>query len=133
MDSMTLKGMVFSGEGVGADFLEISWARRQIQEKLGFDAYLGTLNIRISNKRARLLGRALKNSEGIEIVPAKGFLRARCFKTLVMNKVEGAVVIPTKPDYPSNVLEIIAPTSLRKELSLEDNDEVEIKVIFGKH
>jgi riboflavin kinase len=133
MNSMTLKGEVFSGEGVGADFLGISWARKQIEEKLGFDAYPGTLNIRIPDKETRLLGKVLKNLEGIEIAPARGFFRAYCFKTLLMNKVEGAIVIPQKPDYPSNVLEIIAPISLRKELSLEDSDEVEIMIIFGKH
>ncbi|MFQ6068264.1 MAG: DUF120 domain-containing protein [Candidatus Bathyarchaeia archaeon] len=131
VDVVKAKGRVFTGEGVGNQFVRVVWARKQIKEKLGFDPYLGTLNIRLSERKAKLLKKTLENLKGIEIIPAKGFFRARCFNALIMNKIKGAIVIPEKPGYPSNVLEIIAPIYLREALSLKDNDDVEIMIFLG--
>ncbi|MDH5447582.1 MAG: CTP-dependent riboflavin kinase [Candidatus Bathyarchaeota archaeon] len=130
MNSVKVKGVVFSGEKVGSRFIGIAWAKKQIRKKLGFDPYVGTLNIRLPEREAKLLRETLQDFEGIEITPAKGFFQARCFNILIMNKIKGAIVIPEKPDYPSNVLEIIAPTCLRKALSLTDSNEVEITVFL---
>lgn len=130
MNMVKAKGIIFSGEKVGNRFIGITWAKKQIREKLGFDPYIGTLNIRLPEKEAKHLKRTLHDFEGIKITPAKGFFQARCFNILIMNKIKGAIVIPEKPDYPSNVLEIIAPTCLRKTLSLTDSDEVEITIFL---
>jgi riboflavin kinase len=130
MNKATTRGIVFAGEGVGSQYVKISWARKQIREKLGFDPYLGTLNIRLPNKQAKLLENTLKKFEGVGIKPERGFFRAHCFTALIMNKIKGAIVIPEKPDYPSNVLEIIAPVHLRKALALKDGDEVEITIFM---
>lgn len=130
MKTVKAKGIVFSGENVGNQFTEIAWAKKQIKEKLGFDPYNGTLNIRLSTRKAKNLKKILQNFKGIKIIPAKGFFQAHCFKILIMNKTKGAIVIPEKPGYPSNVLEIIAPTRLRKTLSLTDSDEVEITIFL---
>jgi len=131
MNTVKVKGVVFSGEETGSQFVGISWAKKQIKKKLGFDPYLGTLNIRLSKKDVKLLERILKDLKGIEIIPAKGFFRAHCFNVLIMNKIKGAIVLPEKPDYPSNVLEIIAPVCLRKALSVADGDKVEIAIFLG--
>ena len=131
MKTVTAKGVVLTGEGVGSQFIGITWAKKQIKEKLGFDPYLGTLNIRLPEREAKLLEKILKDSKGIEITPTKGFFRAYCFNALIMNKIKGAIVLPKKPNYPPNILEIIAPIQLRKALSLKDNDEVEITIFLN--
>ena len=125
-----VKGIVFSGQGVGTSFVKLSWARRQFREKLGFDPYNGTLNLRLSETEAKRLKNTLKRYEGIEIAPKEGFFQARCFKALLINDMEAAVVIPEKPNYPSNVLEIIAPIHLRKVMSLKDNDNFEVTILL---
>lgn len=130
MNAITVKGVVFSGERAGGHFVRIPWAKKQIKEKLGFNPHPGTLNIHFPEKEAKLLEKTFKDFKGIEITPASSFLRASCFKALIMNKVKGAIVIPEKPNYPSNVLEILAPVYLRKALSLKDNDEVEITIFL---
>ncbi len=129
MQAFAVKGVVFSGEGIGSQFVKIPWATRQIGEKLGFKPYPGTLNIRLSKAETKEVETILKKARGIDIVPAEGFFPARCFRALIGNKVRGAVIIPEKPSYPSNVLEILAPVNLRRTLSLEDGDEVET-IIF---
>ncbi|MFP3985122.1 MAG: DUF120 domain-containing protein [Candidatus Bathyarchaeia archaeon] len=128
MKSITIKGAVFSGEGMGQRFVRISWAKKQIQEKLCFEPYPGTLNVCISEMAAKKLRKILKRSKSIEIIPAKGFLSARCFKALIKNKIEGAIIVPMKSNYPSSVLEILAPVHLRTTLSLKDGDNVEVAI-----
>ncbi len=133
MSTIIVKGVIFTGEGIGSQFVEIAWARKQIKEKLGFDPYLGTLNVNLSDKEAKLFKRILKDLESIRITPAEGFFRAHCFEAMIMNKVKGGIVIPEKPGYPSNVLEVIAPVYLRKALSLKDGDEVEVAIFSNNN
>ena len=45
-------GTVFSGEGNGKKFVDLPWVKQQIEEKLGFSPYLGTLNLRLTEKDA---------------------------------------------------------------------------------
>ncbi|RLI43074.1 DUF120 domain-containing protein [Candidatus Bathyarchaeota archaeon] len=130
MKTLLLKGEVFSGKGEGAEFTKLPWVRKQIKEKLGFTPYLGTLNIRLT-ERSVILKNLLKNAQGIEITPAEGFHRGVCFKAYLMG-LECAVVIPEVQDYPENTLEVVAPTKLREHLKLKDGSIIEIKVLLEK-
>jgi riboflavin kinase len=123
-----LQGTVFSGEGVGRKFIGFEWAKQQIKEKLGFDPYQGTLNILLSRTEAQHLKTILSKVKKIEITPERGFYRGWCVKVHLMNQIEAAIIIPQKPHYPSNILEIVAPIPLRQALSLEDGDIVEVTV-----
>jgi riboflavin kinase len=127
-----VKGKLVSGEGVGRFFVGVDWSKEQIREKLGFDPYQGTLNIRLSEREAEKLRKVLKASKGIEIVPAKGYFTGHCFKALIMAKIKGAIIIPDKPGYLSTNLEIIAPVYLRGTLSLEDDDEIQVEAFFNE-
>jgi len=122
---ITLKGRVFSGEGIGSLFVNLPWAKRQFKEKLGFNPYLGTLNLQLTS---RMEAENLRKAEGIKIEPQEGFHGGRCFKALVMEKVWGAVVMPDVQGYPRDLLEILAPVNLRKALKLKDGMEVEVTV-----
>jgi len=130
LKTLLLKGEVFSGKGEGAEFTKLPWVRKQIKEKLGFTPYLGTLNIRLT-ERSVILKNLLKNAQGIEITPAEGFHRGVCFKAYLMG-LECAVVIPEVQDYPENTLEVVAPTKLREHLKLKDGSIIEIKVLLEK-
>jgi len=130
LKTLLLEGEVFSGKGEGAEFTKLPWVRKQIKEKLGFTPYLGTLNIRLT-ERSVILKNLLKNAQGIEITPAEGFHRGVCFKAYLMG-LECAVVIPEVQDYPENTLEVVAPTKLREHLKLKDGSIIEIKVLLKK-
>jgi riboflavin kinase len=125
---LRFKGRVFSGKGEGAEFVNLSWASKQIEEKLGFTPCLGTLNIRLDEKSIKIR-KALKDATGAEILPIPGFCRGKIFGAKIMN-VECAIVIPEVPGYPEDVLEVVSSTSLREKLHLVDGSSVEVKVIF---
>lgn len=124
------KGTVSSGKGVGGKFIGIGWVRRQIGEKLGFDPYLGTLNLVLEDEDAQLLHKRLTRFVGTKITPEEeGFFQARVYQALVMEKIESGAIIPEKPRYPPNILEVISSDSLRETLSLKDGDTLEISIV----
>ena len=126
MKKLKLSGRVFSGHGEGEKFLELSWVKRQVKEKIGFTPYPGTLNIRLSEESAEDR-ELLDKAASMKVCPAEGFCTGRIFKALV-GVWACAVVIPEVADYPADVLEIIAPTSLREELQLVDGDAITVTV-----
>jgi len=122
--------MVFSGKGEGAKFIKLPWVRKQITEKLGFTPHPGTLNIKLTRESLKLRT-LLERTEAIEISPAEGFHRGRCFKAYLINNLKCAFVIPETPDYPRDVIELVAPINLREKLQLRDGDYVEVKILLG--
>ena len=53
MKRIKLDGKVFSGRGEGKKFIELPWVKRQIIKKLGFKPYLGTLDVKLTEKSAK--------------------------------------------------------------------------------
>lgn len=129
MKTLRIKGIIFSGKGEAARFIELPWVKRQIVEKLGFTPYRGTLNIELTKEEFEKRA-LLEKAQAIEISPVKGFSRGKCFKANLMDKLECAIVIPEIPNYPENVIEVIAPTNLREKLKLKDGDYVEVEILL---
>ena len=122
---IVLKGKVFSGNKRGKTFVNLPWVKKQINEKLGFNPYIGTLNLRLPNEADI---NELREANGIKIIPEKGYYEGKCFKALLMGKVEGAVVLPDVPEYPPDLLEVLAPVNLRETLGLNDGVEIEVTI-----
>lgn len=123
---LIFEGTVFSGTGAGKRFIDLPWVRRQIEQKLGFTPYSGTLNIRLteeSKEKRKLLDPAL----GLRVEPEAGYFLGVLFKAVV-DGVEAAVVVPVMPDYPSDILEVIAPLYLRGKLGVGDGAAVAVAV-----
>jgi len=124
---LRVKGIVFSGSGEGARFIEIPWVRKQITEKLGFIPYAGTLNIKLAEGIAN--SKLLKKAKAIEILPAEGFCRGKCFNACFMDTLKCAIVIPEVENYPEDILELIAPINLREKFKLKDGDIVNVEIM----
>ena len=126
MKKFKLNGTVFSGRGNGKKFLELSWVKRQITEKLGFTPYPGTLNLKL-NKEGIKRRKLLENAPSERITPADGYYNGILFKAFI-GILEVAIVIPEVPAYPKDLLEVIASINLRRTLQLEDGCEVMVTV-----
>jgi len=123
---LTLKGKILSGEGKGSYFVTLPWAMKQLKKKLEFTPFPGTLNLQITSKTA--LEGLRDSTKGIKIEPPKGFHSGRCFKAVLLGEVQGAVVLPDVPSYPSDVLEILAPINLREKFNLKDGMELSVTI-----
>lgn len=126
MQKLAFKGTVFSGKGEGRKFIDLPWVKGQIKEKLGFIPYSGTLNIRLS-KESITQKKLLKNAMRLEICPEKGFCKGKLIESFI-NGLECAIIIPEIPNYPSDVLEVIAPWYLRERLKISDGSELTVIV-----
>jgi riboflavin kinase len=126
----SLTGTVITGLGEGKYYMSLSGYRQQFGSLLGFEPYPGTLNIRLSPSSLAVR----KKIEALNWIRIKGFSAdsrtfgdARCLPCRIGN-VPCAIVIPGRTHYPDDVIEVIAPVALRRQLRVEDSDTVTVEV-----
>lgn len=132
--SVTLEGVLFTGLGEGAYYITRDRYRKQFIEKLGFDPYPGTLNLKLTTEYDTKTRSELEAYPGIEIEgfknESRSFGSVKCYPAIINNKVKGAVVCALRSHYNSSVLEIIAPTFLRSRLKLKDGIKVKVEILI---
>jgi riboflavin kinase len=131
--SVTLEGTVFTGLGEGAYYISREQYRKQFMEKLGFDPYPGTLNLKLTTDYDVKTRDELEAYPGIEV---EGFVNedrtfgpVKCYPVTIENKERGALILALRSHYDASVLEIIAPVPLRKHLKLKDGHKVKVEVM----
>jgi len=131
--SITLEGILFSGLGEGAYYITRDGYRNQFIEKLGFDPYPGTLNLKLATEYDSKTRSELEAYPAIEVQgfqnESRTFGSVKCYPAIINNKVKGAVVSALRSHYDSSVIEVIAPTFLRNQLKLKDGNKVKIEVL----
>ncbi len=124
-----LSGKVITGLGEGQYYISLDGYRTQFIEKLGFDPYPGTLNIKLDAPSIKIRKGI---STGIRISgftsENRTFGSGSCFGIRIAD-VQGAVIVPERTHYPEDIIEIIAPVNLRKHLALSDGSNIEVEVI----
>ncbi|MCW4024202.1 MAG: DUF120 domain-containing protein [Candidatus Bathyarchaeota archaeon] len=130
--SVTLEGTVFTGLGEGAYYIGREAYHKQLAEKLGFNPYVGTLNLKLTTDYDIKTRMELDAYPAIEIQGFTGedrtFGLVKCYPAIIGNKVKGALIIAVRSHYDFSVLEIIAPVFLRKQLNLKDGVKVKVEV-----
>jgi riboflavin kinase, archaea type len=126
LPQLFFEGTVFSGKGQGRRFVALPWVISQVETKLGFSPYHGTLNLRLTGQELEKR-KLLDPKQGITIAPEQGFLPGTLYRACISG-LECAVVVPDIPDYPVDVLEIISPIYLRGKLGLIDGRKVTVSV-----
>lgn len=125
-----LHGIVIDGLGEGRYYVSIPGYHSQFVEKLGFEPFPGTLNIRLWPASIGIR----KKLEGYRWVPIEGFIAdgrtfgsAKCLPCTI-GDYPCAIVVPGRSHYPEDIIEIISPAELRKELGLQETDSVTVEV-----
>lgn len=128
-EPITIEGVVVSGLFEGAYYISKEGYKRQIIEGLGFEPFPGTLNIRINHENMEKR-RQVVRSHGVFL---KGFVEedraygsAWCYHVIIEGEVEGALIEAERSIHDTNIMEIIAPVYLRRELDLADGDHVSL-------
>ena len=119
-------GKVQKGIGEGAYYVSQKQYQQQFKDKLGFIAFAGTLNLRVDKEE---LAKFLANRNQVEIsgftTKSRSFGRLVCYKVRI-NDMEAAIVIPERARHAEDIVEIIAQTSLREALRLDDQKKVKL-------
>jgi len=131
--SVTLEGVLFTGLGEGAYYVSKEGYRKQFIEKLGFDPYPGTLNVKLTTDYD------IKTRSELEAYPAiefqgfqnetRSFGGVKCYPALINNKAKGALLTAMRTHYDASVVEIVAPVYLRSHLKLKDGQKIKIEVL----
>lgn len=125
-----LHGKVIAGLGEGQYYIAQNGYMSQFSEKLGFQPFPGTLNVKLNETSIAIRQRM----DCVEPICIQGFNdgkrtfgSGKCY-LIKINGIKSVVIIPERTHYPTNLLEIIAPVNLRETLHLKDGDEVNILV-----
>ncbi len=129
-----VKGVVFSDLGRAGAFLGIDWVREGVRERVGFDPYPGTLNVRASGADLNRWEQVRQHG-GRVVLPSpdpafcNAFLFAGCLEgwgSPPGSRERIAVVVPEVEEYPADKLEIIAAVSLKQARSVRDGDQLTV-------
>lgn len=133
---LALAGTVTSGMGEGRHYISLPGYMRQFEEKLGYEPYLGTLNVELTDESQRARS-ALEAMDGVRIEgwedEERTYGPATCYHATVENDDDGSfspahVIVPDRTHHDETQAELIAPEKLREELGLLDGDEVTVRV-----
>jgi riboflavin kinase len=131
--SVILEGTVFTGLGEGAYYILKEQYRKQFIEKLGFDPYPGTLNLRLMTDYDIKTRAELEAYPAIEVEgftdESRTFGSVKCYSVTIENKERGALLLALRSHYDASVLEIISPVPLRRHLKLRDGQKVKVEVL----
>lgn len=129
--SVTFEGTVFTGIGEGAYYITKEGYHKQFIEKLGYDPYPGTLNIKLTSDYDMKARAELEAYPAIEIQGFKNENRTygpvKCYPVIINNKAKGAILFAMRTHYDVSVIEIIAPNFLRKQLKLKDGHKIKVE------
>jgi len=133
--SITIEGTLFSGLGEGAYYVTKEGYRKQFMEKLGFDPYPGTLNMKVTTEYDLKVLSELETYPAVELEGFKDESRTfgpvKCYPAIINNKAKGAVIYAMRSHYGASVLEVVSPTFLRRKLDLKDGNKVKVEIIIA--
>jgi len=134
--TVELRGSVTSGMGEGRHYISLTGYMRQFEEELGYEPFLGTLNIELGTESVRERGR-LTSYEPVTIEgwedEDRTYGPAYCYPAAVANEdgdryEDAHVITPERTHHGDDQLEVIAPAKLREELDLDDGSTLTIYV-----
>ncbi|MDI6719004.1 MAG: DUF120 domain-containing protein [Methanomicrobiales archaeon] len=127
-----LSGTVISGVGEGRYYMSLPEYRRQFLERLGFEPFPGTLNIKLDPASMQIR----RKIDALDWEVIRGFekenrtfgdARARICR---IDSIPCAMIVPGRTHYPDDIIEVIAPVELRTALNLSDSDRVNLEITY---
>ncbi len=126
------EGTVVSGLFEGAYYISRDGYRSQIRDKLGFEPFPGTLNIRIKqedfDRRRRLEKHPSAVLEGFKD-GERSFGSCKCYPLLINDEIKGALIVADRTIHDLSTMEIVSPVYLRRHFGLGDGDSVKISFL----
>ena len=128
------EGQIITGMGEGAYYMSLNGYKKQFKEKLGYEPYPGTLNIKLNSmlfveaKKEMLKYPAIK-IEGFSD-QSRTFGWVKCYPAYINDSrnINSSILILERTHYDDTIIELIAPFSIKKQFSLKNGDYVKLKV-----
>lgn len=137
--TIDFKGRVVSGMGEGAYYMCLDGYKRQFKEKLGYEPYPGTLNIKLMDQILVNSRREISRYPSILINGFSDNSRTygwvKCYKANINEGIvnNAAVLVLERTHYDDSMLEVIAPMSLKEAMGIKNGDEITIKIYINNN
>ena len=128
------EGHIITGMGEGAYYMSLKGYKQQFKEKLGYEPYPGTLNIKLNSSlyveaKKEMLKYPSINIEGFSD-QSRTFGWVKCYPAYIndSDNINSSILILERTHYDDSIIEIIAPFSIKEHLSLKNGDYIKLKV-----
>ena len=128
------EGHIITGMGEGAYYMSLDGYKKQFKEKLGYEPYPGTLNIKLNSMlfveaKKEMLKYPSINIEGFSD-QSRTFGWVKCYPASINDSknINSSILILERTHYDDSIIEIIAPFSIKEQFSLKNGDYVKLKV-----
>jgi len=134
---LQLDGKVVSGMGEGAYYMSLEGYRSQFNEKLGYEPYAGTLNLKLLNQSS-MRTRSTMNSYPAVFVrgfsdSSRSYGWVKCYPAILNDGAvdKAAVIVLERTHYDNSLLEVIAPVCIKETLGIKNGDTVKVFVTMS--
>jgi riboflavin kinase, archaea type len=128
------EGHIITGMGEGAYYMSLKGYKQQFKEKLGYEPYPGTLNIKLNSSlyveaKKEMLKYSSINIEGFSD-QSRTFGWVKCYPAYIndSDSINSSILILERTHYDDSIIEIIAPFSIKELFSLKNGDHIKLKV-----
>lgn len=129
---LRFEGVAVSGVGDGAYYMSLPRYRRQFIDKLGFEPYPGTLNIKLAGQAYVNTKRQLESYPGVLIEGFNDNKRTygwvKCYPASINDKVDGAVLILERTHHDDSIIEVISPVRIKDVSGINYGDRLTVTV-----
>jgi len=123
---VSLKGRVVDGLGEGTYYTSLPQYKKQFLDLFKIKLFPGTLNLIVDPAdRATFTSNQSIVINGFK-TPKRTFGGIDSWKCKVNGKVNAVAILPHRSNHPANVIELVAPFSLRKKLKLNNKSTIEL-------
>lgn len=132
--AIDFEGSVVSGMGEGAYYMSLEGYRRQFKNKLGYEPYPGTLNVRLVDQLYMNARRELGRHPSIFVDGFSDSTRTygwvKCYRAIVNDGAvdNAAVLVLERTHYDDSMLEVIAPVSIKQAAGIKNGDRIKVQV-----
>jgi len=132
--TIDFEGIVVSGMGEGAYYMALEGYRKQFKEKLGFEPYPGTLNVKLVDQVFMNARRDIGKYQSVFIDGFSDGTRTygwvKCYKAEINKGVinNAAALVLERTHYDDSMLELIAPISVKESIGIQNGDKISVKV-----
>ena len=131
---INFEGHIITGMGEGAYYMSLDGYKKQFKEKLGYEPYPGTLNIKLNSMlfveaKKEMLKYPSINIEGFSD-QSRTFGWVKCYPASINDSknINSSILILERTHYDDSIIELIAPFSIKEQFSLKNGDYVKLKV-----
>src|SRR6187200_1374117 len=128
------EGHIITGMGEGAYYMSLNGYKKQFKEKLGYEPYPGTLNIKLLDQIFMNSRREISRYPSIFINGFSDNSRtygwAKCYKANINEGIvnNASVIVLERTHYDDSMLEVIAPISIKETIGIKNGDEISLKI-----